>query len=761
MKKSEKIKHIITIVLLILIILGIGFSFRYIVAEKVVDQMGDGFVDPETDVPYLTEMDSYYHQRMTRNIDENGHPGDMVVNGESWDSLRYAPEGKTTEGYRPLMSYIAIYTHKILALTKDISLEQVIYWLPPFVAIIVIIPVFLFVYRLKGAVAASVAGVLSGINYGYLVHTVPGFFDTDAVISWTSCFVFLFGCLLVAALERKSPRKGFIYFALFALSMFLLICSWYVYYMFAGIFALALVLYAILKIIFSGKGEREGTAKELIPVFIFIGLISIFVLIMEPGIIGSALSSIKGVFNTDADSLFPNAYVSVSELRKPALIAGGLTGLFQMRVLSESNIGIINAVGGIVPFLGALSMLVLMIVDVVKKRASFEYILLILWTLITAVLAFRSWRFIMLFAVPVAVLAGLFTGTIVGLMSEKKMMDWKIFAGMIMILMLFPALYGAYRSSSDSLPVVNRYLHATLAYIDETTPQDTVLESWWDYGYFYEEKAKRATLFDGGSQDGKRVYWVSRALAGKDETLACNILRMLAGSGDKATDKVLEVFGEKKSSLSLMEELLRGGREKAVNILGNQAISEADKTELLELLYPTVSSDPVFVVTSDMSGIATWFARFGYEDEEKYADMAYAVLMDRSQYSDTEGPSGWRFASDQGEMNLVIEKTGDKYKAYTASQLGGDKEQPYPVEKVIVVTDTAISTIPMEGVNIPEGEGYTVVINKTSGDVEASLATSLLTDSVFGKMYYEAGTGLKHFARDERAPGAAQVFYVR
>ena len=88
MKKSEKIKHIITIVLLILIILGIGFSFRYIVAEKVVDQMGDGFVDPETDVPYLTEMDSYYHQRMTRNIDENGHPGDMVVNGESWDSLR-------------------------------------------------------------------------------------------------------------------------------------------------------------------------------------------------------------------------------------------------------------------------------------------------------------------------------------------------------------------------------------------------------------------------------------------------------------------------------------------------------------------------------------------------------------------------------------------------------------------------------------------------------------------------------------------------
>ncbi len=478
MIKTENKRHIITTVILIILIMAIGFTFRFLVNRKVIEQMGEGFLDPQTNVPYLTEMDSYYYQRMTRDIELNGHPGDTVIGGENWDSLRYAPEGKTVEGYRPLMSEMAIICHKALTAVKDISLEEVIYWFPAFVSLLVIIPVFLFVYRLKGSVAAFVAAILSGLNYGYFVHTVPGFFDTDAVISWTSCFLFFFGSLLVSAVLEKSLRKTVVYFLLFCLSLFLLMRSWYVYYMFPGIFALALVVFAVLKIVFSEKAKRKDAAKSMAVPAVFVLLLGIFVLVSEPGILGSALGSIRGVFDSGKDSLFPNAYISVSELRKPALIAGGLTGLFQMKVLSRSNIGIINAVGGMIPFLAALSMLVLMIRDTVKKKLGFESVLLCLWFVITAVLAFRSWRFIMLFAIPVAIMAGLFTGNICLLMKEKKMMDWKIFAGMILAVMIFPAVYGAYRSSADSLPIVNRNIHATLDYIKLNTPEDTVLISW-------------------------------------------------------------------------------------------------------------------------------------------------------------------------------------------------------------------------------------------------------------------------------------------
>ena len=45
-----------------------------------------------------------------------------------------------------------------------------------------------------------------------------------------------------------------------------------------------------------------------------------------------------------------------------------------------------------------------------------------------------------------------------------------------------------------------------LEWVNETQPKDTVLTSWWDFGYLFEVAADRQVTFDGGSQSGERAF---------------------------------------------------------------------------------------------------------------------------------------------------------------------------------------------------------------------------------------------------------------
>ncbi len=775
MKKNpqKSAKNILTLMILILLIMGTSFLLRFMVNHKVVTKLGDDYMDPDTGAPYLTEMDSYYHLRMTKDLKTYGHAGDTVKDGKLWDSMSYAPYGRSAEGYRPLMAYIAIYSHKLLSLFSDLTLEQVAYWQGAVISAFVVIPVFIFVYRLGGMLAAVTASLLSTINYGYFVHTVPGFYDTDTVISWTSCCLFCFGCLFIDSIvqnpghepdvkeKKRLLTKRIVYAALFLISLLLLIGSWYIYYMFAAIIAVAVMIYVLLRCLIVKGKEGKGVMKRLMPAIVFAAVTVALILIAEPGLIKGALRTVRGVFSSGSDDLFPNALISVSEMRTPSLIAGGLSGLFQMKVLSGSKIGIINAVGGIVPCLGAIAMCVLLIVRIVKKDIRFEYILLLIWFIITAVLAIRSWRFIMLFAVPVAILAGMLTGTLNDLMRDKKMMDYKIFSGMIAVLMLFPAVYGAYRSSEDAMPSVNRHMHDSLAYIKDKMPEDTIITGWWDYGYFFEEKACRRTIFDGGSQNGKRIYWIAKAFATDDELLSSNIFRMIAGSGDDATDKMLKSFGKDKETLALMNELLSMEKDSAKARLNEEDISPERSDELISLLFPENQEDIVCVITQGMPGMSKWFSRFGYQDGENgYTDESYSVIMNAKEFSGTNERTGWRLEHNGVEVDLVLERKDGVFRAGTSVADEYAKTRPFHVDRVLVKEGGHISGHESGDEGINDGAGCVVFID-LDGDVpRVSLMTSLLYDSVFGRLYYQGGEGLDDFSRLEEAPGSAILYNI-
>ena len=753
MKKTKKIekkisKHIL-IPLLTLVIIAVSVLLRFPVYRYVINTGGERYIDSETGVPYLTEMDSYYHLRMTKDILEYGHPGDSLKDGTAWDSYSYAPEGRRADDYRPLMAGIAICVYRVLSIFTSVSIEQVIYWLNMFLSALIVIPVFLFAYELSNIYGAIAAAVISTLNYGYFIHTVPGFYDTDAVITWVSCFFMFFACMMIKKAAAIDRRALILHSAGFVISAVALYHSWYVYYLFVFITAVALFIYAAVSF---KKGEAKSIAFPAAASIAFI----LFVFITEPGILGSITGTLKNIYSKGTD-LFPNIYSSISEMKKPVLLAGGLTGLFQMKVLSGSEIGVINAAGGIIPCLASLVSLFFILKRIIKREISPEHILMLIWYAITLVLAFRGWRFIMLFAIPNAILAGAFAGRICALMDKGKMMDRRLYQLMLLLLMTFPTLYGSYRSFGDSLPTADPGTGKALAAIRDNTPDDTILISWWDYGYFFEDKAKRKTLFDGGSQSNVRGYLVAKALATKDELLSSNILRMLSASGDKCCTLMLKTFGENADTLILLDELLSADRATAAEILSSKNVDASSVKELLSLLFPADTPDMKFIITPHMSLVSTWFAQFGMQTGKTTLDPAlYAAGFSRIKTESlTEGDNICK--TDYG-FELVINKSSYGYSAKTRrSEM--DTTEPYHVGEVMVLNANSCTEYTPGG--SAADSDWCAIVEERGDNAYISFVTVPMAESVFGKLYYCYGAGLSNYEYEPSLSDSTAIYSIK
>ncbi len=758
---KQVIKNIIISVFCMLLLMSGAFMFRLFTHNKTVSEMGEEYIDPETELPYLTEMDSYYHLRMTKDIAETGVPGGGYKDGEAWDSLSYAPYGRSAAEYKPLMADTAVFAKKLISQFKTVSIEQVAYWLGAVLSVLIVIPVFIMAFKLGGFIPAIIAAFLASVNYGYFVHTTPGFYDTDNVLSVGACLFFLSALLLAGAFKKDDEgKKRYVSKALsvlfFALTLGLLIFSWSAYALFVGILAASSALYLIAAGCLGGK---NGVKRSyLIPVLIhFISFV--LVLILDRAFFGNLIAQFMSVF-AGGKGIFPDAYVSVSEMRKPALTAGGLTGLFQMKVLSGKNIGVLNAVGGIVPSGLALAMCIMLIKRMIKKKdARFDHILLVVWYFVSFILAFRSWRFIMLFAVPVAILAGMFAGWLIGLMREKKMMDYPVYAAMLILLIIFPALYGVYRSTGDSRPSVSRSLHEGLANIRDNSSENVILASWWDLGYFYEEKAERRTVFDGGSQNGIRVYWMGKALSTTDERLSKNILRMIAGEGDTATDELIAEFGEDQDTLSFMTALLSGTREEAVDELKGKGISLEEAERLGSLLFPETEDEILLLITPDMFSISNWFYTFGTWGEEGVDEDDYSVLFSPSQVDMSRGEAAWRFNGKEQPFDLVLKSEDGRYEAHTRAVNDGDA---IPVVDRVVIREGGMM-FNEQLADVSDNDTGIVVYLEIRGDEDPMMTvmTDELYDSVFGKLFFGNTEDMQCFRSSAYGNGYLNVYSVQ
>ncbi len=820
MVNKNLITKIAPIIIALLLVLAV-FAIR---AETI--NLG-GITDPDmkalyqddTGMPYFTELDSYYNYRLTENYLENGHLGDTQINGTDWDSLSTSPNGREAN-YQPVIIMLAAWVYNFVNMFGNVSLTQVAFWIGPFIGSLAVLPAFFIVKRATGSTwGAIVAGVIAGAAPAYFTHTYGGFFDTDM-------FNVLFPLMTVLFLTESIYAKKTVFKALYAVlsALFLALfsLSWSGYaYMVLLTFGTLILYFPASYLMDKFDGKDLSNKKEWFKnnpatiTFIVFAIVAIILLMITVG--STFLETTLGILgmstslqSATAGTAYPNVYVSVGEMQIPQVI------------------DIINNSGGVFTMIFALLGFVLLFVGLSKKAKSeeekveevpekklrtrrykpktkkaeeishahehkfipgkfewtqdqkyrnlFLFVLLILWTVGIAVMLTQGTRFIEQFEVPIALLAGIFIGIFVeyiDLKLEQKNYVTIIALALVLLAIISP-LYADHLTSSQAVGSTNDDMYNTLTWIKANTPENSVLASWWDFGHLFTAVADRQVVFDGGSQNNMRAYWIGNSLATPNEDLSAGILRMLANSGEEASNVLDSYTGDTTKTVKILNEILPMDRTQASSTLtGTYGLDAQQANSVLDLTHPSETKPVYLILSSDMLSKAAWWSYFGswnFENQTSYHYSYYAAQSPIEQISGKQftlgtdngvvGVSGtnnetngttMNFAYiDQSKLNKTIDMFTEEDKQRLANELSeGTGNELLKPHKLIIVDNNQLS----ERIVNNNSNMSIIAFRQQDNSYFTVLFDSYLEDAVFTKLYLESGYNATRFAFAHSEPG--------
>lgn len=590
----------------------------------------------EQGVPYLIDMDSYYHVRIVDNDLDHGSMGTSFrEDGTSWDTQSFYPEGRSAE-YQPGIVWVTEATWGVARTLFGASLHQVEYCLAALMAALAALVAFLLGYRTSGRVGGIVAGVLVSCAPGFVLRTAFGRYDTDM-------FVVLMDILLVFLLTealRARTARGRVLFSLgFGVAVLAYALSWAPQYamLFAGVFLLGGLLF-VLALFFAPKpssDERGRLARfvaspELRVFGLCLGFTVLAILALRgPEFFAGLVSTLVWTSAPTASGVLPNMFVSVSELVVPSLVPATLLQWF-VGYTPGTQLTVLTGVGGVVPAVLSIAALAWLAVRGIRpaaegvawplsRRQSILYFLVLGLFWVAGLYAIgRGVRFIEHLCVPVGVLAGAFAGWLaLGIKAES----WKsgfvapAFTIILCVAVMAPALVGSAQLCASLRPSTSDASAAGMAWVKENAADPkAVVVAWWDDGYFYESESGHPCLWDGGSMNGIRSILVGKALTTDDPGLSRQIVHMLAHSGNRSVDFLMERV-DAQEAFETIWAALPLEKEQAIRVLMERCnLTEAEAAEVEELLHPAAANEAYLVLTNSTLRKTPWIEYFANWD---------------------------------------------------------------------------------------------------------------------------------------------------
>ncbi|KUK01901.1 MAG: Oligosaccharyl transferase STT3 subunit related protein, partial [Methanobacteriaceae archaeon 41_258] len=585
--KLEKIKPLVIIAVLFIL----AFAIR---AEAYniggVPKDSKQFYKDQSGLPYFSEMDSYYNYRLTMNYLHKGILGDTKVNGEDWDLHSYYPPGRSVD-YPPLIAYVTSFAYHLANMFGDYPLTVVAYWIGAIIGSLCVIPAYLLTRKMSNDYGGIVAAIIIGLTPVYVSHTYAGFFDTDM---FNMILPLLFIWFFVESISADTFKRRLAFLSAAIISILLFSMAWVGYIFYVVLVGVFIIVYFLLKHL---MGVERESYKSRLEWLVNQRELSMFLLLIIIGVslfgilkgFPALIDSISGLFSavqlqaTAQSTAYPNVYVSVSELQVPAFMTGN--------PFLPNQTSVLGGVGGLLPFFcGLLGVGVLIwrirsleaprvevknggkragkkskfikyqrIPNIEKKKGEYlSYLSLIcVWLLLTGYAVTKGFRFVSLFAMPLGISAGIFTGYFVEYLRDnlKSTTSIAIVAFIAGILLIYPfqvsvitkilvgiiaiviilsirnekfratsmmilvtlaivsaPVSGAHALTSSVVPGTDDGMWNSLTWIKNNTSKDTVVMSWWDFGHLFAVAADRPVTFDGGSQNTPRAYWIGKAL---------------------------------------------------------------------------------------------------------------------------------------------------------------------------------------------------------------------------------------------------------
>ena len=327
----------------------------------------------------------------------------------------------------------------------------------------------------------------------------------------------------------------------------------------------------------------------------------------------------------------------------------------------------------------------------------------------------------------------------------------------IVIALISPSICGAYMTSDTVVPGTSDPMYNSMKWIDETQPDNTVITSWWDFGYLFEIAADRQVTFDGGSQTGERAYWLGQAMTTDNLELSAGIFRMLDSSGDKAVATLTEITGDTGKSTDILLDILPKTASDAQSTLTSKYhLTAAQAKEVVGYTHPNNPRPVIFVASSDMLQKAGWWSYFGAWDFENQNSTNYNYYVPTSQVEVQPGHTGkLDLLNDQGmTVNAVIERGNgnNSTTAYTESvytdtgepiKVNNTEYNPLKASNLILIEDGYI--VKNESIKGASDGNFTLFIMGENNQYTPILMSNELTDSMFTKLYLLGGAGQNIF----------------
>ena len=533
-------------------------------------------------LPYLGGFDSYLWLRAARNVLRHGSPCDSVVDGECRDDFTLAPVGVRSRYASSLHVSAIVGVHRAGELLwPEIPLSLSAFLVSVLAAAVGVVAAFLLGHRFGGAPAGFLCAILCSLNPTVLYRS----FGADNDI-WNVVLPLWQVWAAVEAIYARSWQRRAVLVGAAALAAGIHAAIWAGWIFTCGIVFFGLTANAFLwlarRSIHGRVADNDGRTWQAVLLaggYLLAATMASMIAGVETTPLAAATEMFRSVpwfapiaapvASAVGDLQWPNLFDTVGELRNPSLgaIAHGMTGpvyffiawlglLLLMLPRSGWNwwhFAILIAGNALYRFLltrGAVdpwTLVALLLLPLCVALAAYVAdrdspvadqgagLMIILWFLAALVLAHRGNRFLIILAPPMAILCAVSAGRLYSLLERQSWATAAALraAAMIGILSLaYPTVSQAVTTARRFLPIMNDTWHDALERLRDETPSETVVNTWWDYGYFAKHIADRRVLADGGTLSTRVHYWFAKALISDNEAESVGLLRMLNCGSD-------------------------------------------------------------------------------------------------------------------------------------------------------------------------------------------------------------------------------------
>lgn len=754
------------------------------VRQKMQEMKDD--IQDEQGWTYLIENDSYRWLRRVQNYLNTGKFGTRKVGNQEYDDLEFFPQGDKIEPLH-LHFYIGVYVSKFLSLINNkLSLMHSVGLIPVLLSPFLILSIFL-VSNLFGLSpwGGFLASLTLGLSPMVLFRTRFGWFDTDI---YNLLMPVVIASVLAMAFKKrlKATRRAFILLGSFLMGLYSSL--WSIWWLFFYILIMAFVFYELTVVFDDGDSTYKVRIKKAVAdVFLFIsGTYACVFLISGVDAVKNSFSEPLSYFfireGITVDNFWPNISSYVAELARSDMefIIAGTGGI------------VIFAVG----LVGCLFILDRKVFSEFKERRFLLFVFLV-WLLAASVLMYFGRRFVLFVIPPVAIFFSAVFDKLYGYLRNGK--RGLALGSLVLFMASSLPLYNAYNLESEMIPMRDSW-DKMLKYINKNTPKASVINAWWSEGDWIMSIAKRPTISDPHWQYNSVPYWFCRVLLASNEEEAFGILRMLDSGGALGFEELSKALkNDKYSALQIVNKMVLLKKADGAILLGKHIQDKDTSAKILKLIYEPKQPAHLLVHNKlvnympDISRVANWdferldlwqkVKRLNKAEFIKYAVSKYSYAEDKAEslrrillFMNNNAAFEWmtpedaiysfhtdfsEYTADRSDEKTLFFDNGimldrDKLKAYFHSDITGKWIQPGHL--MFITKDTVKENVMEEG-----DARYSVVVIQDNNDYKAFLCDRPLLATVFFKLYFLNGRGLKYFelAHEEEKKDSAHIYLYK